>query len=53
MTRLDNSRVIRAATGTKLVTAHTMLVSIDRTARPVPIPLEIRAVLERAQGLAG
>jgi acyl-CoA thioester hydrolase len=45
--------VIRnAVSGAKLVTARTMLVSIDRSARPVPIPQEIRDILERAQGLA-
>ena len=42
--------VIRNAdTGKKLVTAHTMLVSLDRAARPVPLPSDIRELLERAQ----
>lgn len=42
--------IIRNAdTGAKLVTARTMLVSLDRSARPVPLPPDIRELLERAQ----
>lgn len=42
--------VIRnAESGAKLVTARTLLVSLDRDGRPVPLPPEIRAVLESAQ----
>jgi acyl-CoA thioester hydrolase len=34
--------------GTRLVTARTLLVSLDRASRPAPIPTEARALLERA-----
>ena len=34
--------------GTRLVTARTMLVSLDRNARPAPLPAEVRELLERA-----
>jgi acyl-CoA thioester hydrolase len=34
--------------GTRLVTARTMLVSLDRAGRPAPIPADVRALLERA-----
>ena len=42
--------VIRhAESGLKLVTARTMLVSLDRDARPTPLPPEIRAFLDRSR----
>ncbi len=34
--------------GARLVTARTMLVSLDRNARPAPIPADVREMLERA-----
>ena len=34
--------------GARLVTANTMLVSLDRDGRSVPIPADVRAVLDRA-----
>ena len=37
-----------AATGRRLVTASTMLVSMDPTGRPVPLPAEVRSQLEAA-----
>lgn len=43
-------RVLAAETGVTLVTAHTMLISLDRNARPTPLPPHIRALLERARG---
>lgn len=42
--------VIRnAESGLKLVTARTMLVALDRDARPTPLPAEIRQLLERSR----
>ncbi len=35
--------------GTRLVTARTMLVSLDRAGRPAPLAAELRAQLERAR----
>lgn len=35
--------------GTRLVTARTMLVSLDRAGRPAPIPAAVREQLERAR----
>jgi len=37
-----------AATGTRLVTARTMLVSLDSDGRSAPIPPDVRALLDRA-----
>jgi len=34
--------------GNRLVTARTMLVSLDREGRSAPIPADVRALLERA-----
>lgn len=34
--------------GARLVTARTMLVSLDQNARPAPIPADVRELLERA-----
>lgn len=34
--------------GARLVTARTMLVSLDKIARPAPIPADVRELLERA-----
>ena len=40
--------VIRnASTGDRLASARTMLVSIDPTGRPVPMPADVRALMER------
>ena len=36
-----------AATDTRLVTARTMLVAIDRAGRPTPIPPDVREMLSR------
>lgn len=33
--------------GERLATARTMLVSLDSTGKPVPLPPEVRALLER------
>ena len=33
----------------RLVTAHTMLVSIDASGRPLPLPPDVRALLEGAR----
>lgn len=38
--------ICRAATGARLVTARTMLVALDRGGRPVPLPIEMRALFE-------
>ncbi|MFN8667547.1 MAG: thioesterase family protein [Gemmatimonadaceae bacterium] len=35
--------------GARLVTARTMLVSLDRDGRPAPIPADVRELLERAK----
>lgn len=35
-------------TGARLVTARTMLVSLDRAGRPAPIPPDVRELLDRA-----
>jgi acyl-CoA thioester hydrolase len=41
--------VIRhAETGTRLVSAQTMLVSLDGSGRPAPIPADVRDLLSRA-----
>jgi acyl-CoA thioester hydrolase len=39
--------IMRAATGDKLVTARTALVSIDSTGRPVAMPQSVRALFDR------
>ncbi len=41
--------IFNANDGTRLVTARTMLVSIDRAGRPSPIAADVRAQLERAR----
>lgn len=42
--------VIRhAGTGAKLVTARTLLVALDRNARPIPLSSDIRQLLERGR----
>ena len=41
--------ISNADTGTRLATAHTALVSIDRTGRPTALPAEFRALLEGAR----
>ena len=38
--------ISNADTGTRLATAHTALVSIDRTGRPTALPAEFRELLE-------
>lgn len=38
----------KVETGERLVAARTMLVSIDRNGRPMPIPTEVREMLARA-----
>lgn len=38
--------ICHAGTGTRLVTARTMLVALDRSSRPVPLPSEMRALFE-------
>jgi acyl-CoA thioester hydrolase len=35
-------------TGGRLATARTLLVSLDSSGRPVPLPTEVRAVMERS-----
>ena len=40
--------ISHAETGTRFATAHTALVSIDRTGRPTALPPEFRARLEGA-----
>ncbi|MBK6488008.1 MAG: acyl-CoA thioesterase [Gemmatimonadetes bacterium] len=40
--------IYQAATTTRLVSARTMLVSLDRAGRPAPLPLDVRALLDRA-----
>jgi acyl-CoA thioester hydrolase len=37
-----------AESGTRLVSARTMLVSLDASGRPAPIPADVRELLERA-----
>ncbi len=44
--------ISNAETQQKLVTARTMLVSIDRDARPTPLPADIRQLLERCRHAA-
>lgn len=39
--------VLHAGTGTKLLTAYTRLVSMDREGRPCPMPPELRGLLTR------
>ncbi len=41
--------IFNANDGTRLVTARTMLVSLDRAGRLAPIPAEVRGQLERAR----
>ena len=41
--------ISHAETGTRLATAHTALVSIDRTGRPTALPPDFRARLEGAR----
>ena len=41
--------ISNADTGTRLATAHTALVSIDRTGRPTALPAEFRDLLEGAR----
>ena len=36
-----------AGTGRRLVTARTLMVVLDSNSRPVPLPREVRAMLER------
>jgi len=38
--------ICHAGTGTRLVTARTMLVALDRSSRPVPLPIAMRALFE-------
>lgn len=38
--------ICHAGKGTRLVTARTMLVALDRSSRPVPLPIEMRALFE-------
>jgi len=40
--------ITNAETGTRLVTARTSLVSIDRAGKPIAMPARIRALFERA-----
>jgi acyl-CoA thioester hydrolase len=42
-----------AESGTRLVTARTLLVSLDRDARPVPLSPELRDLLERGVAAGG
>ena len=39
--------ICHAATGRRLVTARTLMVVLDSDNRPVPLPREVRAMLER------
>jgi len=41
--------IFNANDGTRLVTARTMLIALDRAGRPSPIPADVRAQLERAR----
>jgi acyl-CoA thioester hydrolase len=41
--------ISHAETGIRFATAHTALVSIDRTGRPTALPPEFRLLLERAR----
>ncbi len=40
--------ILHAETGTRLVTASTVLLSLDSNSRPVMFPLETRELLQRA-----
>lgn len=40
--------ITNASTGIRLATAHTALVSIDRSGRPIALPPEFRATLDGA-----
>jgi acyl-CoA thioester hydrolase len=40
--------IVNADTGQRLATASTMLVSLDRTGKPAPLPEELRGVLTRS-----
>ena len=42
--------ISRAGSGTRLVTASTRLISLDRQGRPVPLPEDVRALLAAGQG---
>ena len=39
--------ICHAASGSRLVTARTLMVVLDGNRRPVPLPREVRALLER------
>jgi acyl-CoA thioester hydrolase len=39
--------VIRNAAGEKLATARTLLVSLDHTGKPAPLPQDVRELMER------
>lgn len=39
--------IFHAGNGTRLVTARTLLVSLDNSGRPTPLPAEARTLLER------
>jgi acyl-CoA thioester hydrolase len=43
-------RILNADTDAKLVSAHTMLVALDRDARPSRLPDALRAALEDSRG---
>ena len=43
-------RIFNADTDARLVSAHTMLVALDREARPARLPAELRAALEACRG---
>lgn len=44
-----NYTIVNSVTGARLVTAHTMLIALDRASRPMPIPADVRELLESAQ----
>ncbi|MEO7964370.1 MAG: thioesterase family protein [Gemmatimonadaceae bacterium] len=41
--------ISHAESGVKLVSARTMLISLDRDARPTPLPTDIRTLLEQSR----
>ena len=43
-------RIFNADTDARLVSAHTMLVALDREARPARLPAGLRAALEACRG---
>jgi acyl-CoA thioester hydrolase len=45
-------RIFNADTDARLVSAHTMLVALDRSSRPARLPDALRAALEVARGAA-